>query len=160
MKYLLLGAFCLYEVRDYKFTFHIQRTLLNPIYLKKKLIVILGFFKLNNKKTNGHPPEAILQALDTAKRLCDELEHNPWGDAYRQTLQGIKPKKAALTPANPEAIIQKLLPTHEPVIFSETSDEGLEDFTAEEVIDAAKKLKDRQKWLKWRLSTSRKESAG
>lgn len=111
----------------------------------------------SNKKTNGSPPEEIiynyaesykkyLEEKTAAKerlheRLCDELDHYPWGDAYRMAMGRLRPRKPPKIPENIEAVLARLFPTHDKAAPVETSSEGLLDFTEDEIILAASKLR-------------------
>lgn len=111
----------------------------------------------SNQKTQGHPnPEHVLEykaayerfkeGKDAAKaslhhQLCEELNQNPWGDAYRTAIKRLTPKSRAVIPLQPEKILSSLFPSHPPVIFQATSSEGHTDISPQEVIAAAKKLK-------------------
>lgn len=74
-------------------------------------------------------------------RLCEELDHNPWGDAYRTAISKLRPRHKSSTPPNAAKVIATLFPTHPPVDFKAQSSEDFQDFTEDEIVNAAKRLK-------------------
>lgn len=110
-----------------------------------------------NKRTKGCPPPHVLESCNNAftafkearrsakeethKRLCEKLNDNPWGDAYRVAMQDLRPRDKPFMPKNPQTIIDGLFPPHPRFCPLATSSDGLEAFTNDEIIQAAKKLK-------------------
>lgn len=110
-----------------------------------------------NKKYHGTAPAELVERYNLAykafqdektsakerlhNRLCDELDNNPWGDAYQIAMGRLKPRKPTKLPKNLDTVLSKLFPKHAPVSFNEESNEGYMEFSIEEVIHAANKLK-------------------
>lgn len=111
-----------------------------------------------NKTTHGNPDNDVLKNHREAyynfveekkraksrlhERLCNEINLNPWGQAYRQAITALKPKTKAKTPKNIDSIILTLFPKHTPFDFPRAScSKDKDDFTVEEIQTAAKKLK-------------------
>lgn len=110
-----------------------------------------------NKITKGSPSTTVIQNFWEAytafklekqraksllhKRLCEELNQNPWGDAYRTAMSGLRPRKRATIPNKQDQIIAQLFPTHDPMTFNEIPDDGYENFSLCEIKQAAAKLK-------------------
>lgn len=125
--------------------------------LRSELISAKRALTRSNKKTRGNPDPELVKSYATSyqnlreeikiskerlhERLCDELDHYPWGDAYRQAIGKLKPRKKCETPKNAAEIINKLFPAHPPVSFEERSSEGLLAFEISEIQEAAKRLK-------------------
>lgn len=113
----------------------------------------------SNKASNGSPPEWVLQEykdaygtlrmeIKTAKeqlhgRICDELDSNPWGDAYRLAIGKLKPRRPAETPADIEIIIGGLFPRNEPIecVIKRADLPHFSEFEEEELHIAAAKLR-------------------
>ena len=110
-----------------------------------------------NKSTKGAPSCEIRENYKTAykdfkdekdrakaslhSRLCQELNNNPWGDAYKLAMTKLRPRQPSKPPKNTDSILSTLFPTHAPLDFVATSAEGLVDFSCDEIRSAAKKLK-------------------
>lgn len=125
--------------------------------LRSELISAKRTLTRSNKITHGSPEIDTVNAYKTAylkfkeevriskkrlhDRLCDELDIYPWGDAYRQAMGKLRPKKKCEIPENAGDIVKMLFPTHPPVCFEERSSEGLQVFNISEIQDAAKRLR-------------------
>lgn len=125
--------------------------------LRKDLLQNKRRLTRSNKRCNGSPNLEILRQYKQAyqnlreeikiskermhERLCDELDQNPWGDAYRLAIGKLKPRKPCEVPENPDYIVKKLFPEHPPVSFTESSSEGITAFEVWEIQYAAKKLR-------------------
>ena len=125
--------------------------------LRRQFLTARRRFTRRNKTTNGEPdPDTIKmyretylafkEEKDRAKsslhyNLCNDLNDNPWGDAYRHAIAKLRPKQRAKTPPNADPIISRLFPEHETVSFVCEPPNGTILFTDEDVMDAAKRLK-------------------
>jgi hypothetical protein len=96
----------------------------------------------------------LRHAISTSKKhcfqkLCEEVDENPWGDAYRMVVVKLKGPSTPreMCPVKLKAIVQELFPAHSPITWPEMTQnredqsEGDNDVSMDELLEAAKGLK-------------------
>lgn len=127
---------------------------------RRKLLAAKRILTRENGKTKGNPSPQLLTNFKeiylefvnqkkTAKSrlhetLCNDINSNPWGDAYRMAIATLKPRQKCVTPRQPNAILKALFPTHERLCYQYLPSKAPDQFTVNELLAAATKLKNRK----------------
>ena len=125
--------------------------------LRKKLLISRRELTRANKTMNESPNEDILTKFKNAylefttekkasknrlhERLCNDINNNPWGDAYRVAMMTLRPRAKCILPKNLDKILEGLFPRHDDLPNSVYNVNCIEQLTEEELMTAAKKLK-------------------
>lgn len=111
-----------------------------------------------NKATNGCAPTWAIEEYRSAYqklrfeiqaskgrlygRLCDALDTNPWGKAYRMAMTGLKPRKPTVIPDNIDDVVAELFPKHDPIRFlKKANPDETKPFSEEELFWGASRLR-------------------
>ena len=83
--------------------------------------------------------------LECFRRLCDEADDNPWGDAYRTVLKKFSVAPTERCPIMLRRIVEGLFPQHEPAVWPsapQAIDTVIPIVTLEELRDATTRMKE------------------
>lgn len=90
---------------------------------------------------------ALRRAIQDSKRACfqqllEELNHNPWGDAYKVVRRRIGGKRTTIPEDTVRRAVSELFPVHptQPTVDIPFDSEEIPPFTANELLAAADKL--------------------
>lgn len=125
--------------------------------LRTRLLACRRILTRANKETQGNPNNDILTSFKIAyteftiekkasknrlhERLCEEINRNPWGDAYRTAMSALKPRARCIVPKNLDKILDGLFPKHpklKPISYPQDPPHEVSEL---EITTAAKKLK-------------------
>lgn len=125
--------------------------------LRSKFLASKRILTRANLKTKGQPRQEILNSYKdnyhefllekkAAKgrlheKLCNEIDNNPWGDAYRVAISRLKPRLRSAAPRNPGAVLNSLFPTHAKLDYEAIPTMTPNEFSVSEIVAAARKLK-------------------
>lgn len=79
------------------------------------------------------------------KKICEEVERDPWGRGYQIATKKLKIRDPPLTDEKEKEIIQELFPKHKEIKWNEENDNNrIEEFTQEELMEACKQIKNKK----------------